>query len=430
MKPDAIAILADDLTGANDTGVQFSRLGGAVLVLVSLERLPSHLEGRWDAVVVNTGSRNVAAGEAQGRVSAAHAYLQRQGVPLVYKKIDSTLRGNLIPELKTLFARGVPAAILAPAFPLNGRTVERGVLKVGGVPVDQTEAGRDGLSPVASGDIPAMLAPAFPSAVGAIGLDVIAEGPAALNRALAERLTTGINVIVCDAVTQSHLAAVAAAIRPRLPGPVLVGSAGLARELAAAMLSRPGGHAARSACRRVLIAAGSRSAVTAGQVAQLRAAGLAVEVVLNPADVDAGWSDGRARALGAAACDAFASGADESRGTRRLTLLLALGQDDGTTAEQFHLRSDRLNRVIGAAIAEAEQRWPGTGLVLTGGDVAAAAIEALGAEGIDLGAEVMPGIPMGTLCGGGAAGVPLVTKAGAFGSEDALLLAVAALRGG
>ena len=42
--------------------------------------------------------------------------------------------------------------------------------------------------------------------------------------------------------------------------------------------------------------------------------------------------------------------------------------------------------------------------------------------------EVMGGVPLGTLTGGTADGLPVVTKAGGFGTEDVLVRAVRAIR--
>jgi uncharacterized protein YgbK (DUF1537 family) len=61
------------------------------------------------------------------------------------------------------------------------------------------------------------------------------------------------------------------------------------------------------------------------------------------------------------------------------------------------------------------------GLVLTGGDVAAAVCTALGATGLRLGGEISSGIPWGVLAGGRLHATPIATKAGSFGDDHALL---------
>lgn len=68
------------------------------------------------------------------------------------------------------------------------------------------------------------------------------------------------------------------------------------------------------------------------------------------------------------------------------------------------------------------------GVVATGGDGARQVLQSLGATGIALVDEVTGGVPMGTLTGGRAAGLPVVTKAGGFGSADVLVRAAQAIR--
>ncbi|MGH3425874.1 MAG: nucleotide-binding domain containing protein, partial [Nocardioidaceae bacterium] len=68
------------------------------------------------------------------------------------------------------------------------------------------------------------------------------------------------------------------------------------------------------------------------------------------------------------------------------------------------------------------------GLVVVGGDGARALLAGLGATGIELVGSVAPGVPLGTLVDGEAAGMPIATKAGGFGEEHALVTAAEAVR--
>lgn len=83
---------------------------------------------------------------------------------------------------------------------------------------------------------------------------------------------------------------------------------------------------------------------------------------------------------------------------------------------------------LAALAAGAIAQAPVGGVVLTGGDTAAAVLRALNCRAVDLGGEVMPGLGWGWLADGPYEGLPLVTKAGGFGREDALLKAVRFIR--
>jgi len=65
-----------------------------------------------------------------------------------------------------------------------------------------------------------------------------------------------------------------------------------------------------------------------------------------------------------------------------------------------------------------------SGLIVTGGDIAMAVCEGMGVHSIEVLDETSPGIPLGLVRGGKWEGLPLVTKAGAFGNSDAFILAV------
>src|SRR5678816_2652134 len=105
-----ILAIADDLTGANDAGVQFAAAGIRSVVFANhhLERLPRD----YPVVVINTESRHLAPAQAVERVRKIGLMGMAAGVRCLYKKTDSTLRGNIGAELEALLsatgAAGIP----------------------------------------------------------------------------------------------------------------------------------------------------------------------------------------------------------------------------------------------------------------------------------------------------------------------------------
>ena len=165
-----ITVIADDLTGAADAGVQLARAGYRTAVFFDASEL---LAGDLDAVAVDTDSRTRPAGFAARRVvEAAHAV---RYASIVYKKLDSTLRGNVAAELEAAFgAAGRERTIVAPAFPAAGRTTIGGTQLVHGVPVDETEMRNDPRTPVREAHVPTLLADAFAS-VGTLDVENLAD---------------------------------------------------------------------------------------------------------------------------------------------------------------------------------------------------------------------------------------------------------------
>lgn len=130
-----IGILADDMTGAGDTALQFLTPEAEVWVLPAVHdrvRLPAGAT----VLAANTESRHLPPLQAAG-VDQAARYLQAAGCGTFYKKIDSTLRGNLAIELlQALSTLDLELAVVAPAFPQAGRITVGGYQLVDGIPVD------------------------------------------------------------------------------------------------------------------------------------------------------------------------------------------------------------------------------------------------------------------------------------------------------
>lgn len=401
------AILADDLTGAADSGAPFALAGLLTLVLVpgapSLAAAPQ----QGDVLVVSTESRHLDQEQAMARVRVAAGRV-REAV-WVYKKIDSTLRGHPGPELAALMdSLGVEQALVAPAFPAQGRTTRGGRQLVNGVPLEETPFGGEG----ASSDLLAVFRRGTAAAEGwnrqvrLLGLSTVRLGVAAVCEVLKR---PGPGVGVADAETDADLgiiAEAAVACRVRL----LCGSAGLARALAQRF---PLTRAAQIPELRpwpsgpVLVVAGSRHPRTLRQVEVARQHGVAV---VHPAPALLAM-DGEAVETSASKVAALlASGRD--------VILTTAGLSDSPMAG--HAVAARLAQVVRALVADGRVGQ----LVLTGGDIAAAVCAALEASTIWLRGEVQPGVAWGVPVDGARPGLPIVTKAGGFGSDDALIAAI------
>jgi len=130
-------IVADDLSGANDTGHQLATRGYPTTVVTG-EAATVEQES---VVVVNTDSRYAAPEAAAERVRSAVA---QYPASFAYKKVDSTLRGNLVAEIEAMLGATESAiAVVAPAFPAMGRVTVGGIHVVDGTPVSRRAAGRD-----------------------------------------------------------------------------------------------------------------------------------------------------------------------------------------------------------------------------------------------------------------------------------------------
>ncbi|MGR6980178.1 four-carbon acid sugar kinase family protein [Testudinibacter sp. P27/CKL/0425] len=149
-------VLADDFTGANDTGVQFCKKQAVVDVALNWEDNDNCQQA--DVTVVNTDSRAPNINDAKQRIKTVLAHYPTDNITL-YKKIDSTLRGNIGAELETaLEASNRKIALFCPALPNMGRTVQQGVCYVNRQPLAETEFATDPKTPIHSSEVSAILA--------------------------------------------------------------------------------------------------------------------------------------------------------------------------------------------------------------------------------------------------------------------------------
>lgn len=154
-----VGILADDLTSAADGAAPFVARGRQAMI--GRHRLPLT---NTAVVAVDSGSRSVSAPEAGARVASLTALLAPRDI--LYKTVDSTLRGNVIVELEASFrASGRKMLVFAPAFPAAGRTTVGGVQLVDGVPVSETVYGRDPVHPARHSRLSDLVPPSIGSVV-------------------------------------------------------------------------------------------------------------------------------------------------------------------------------------------------------------------------------------------------------------------------
>lgn len=417
-----IAILADDLTGACDAAAPFARRGLATRVLFSLRPVSIGPAAGDDVIALDADTRRLSRRLAVERTSVAARALRTAEMTCLFKKIDSTLRGHVGPELLACMrAWDAPLALLCPAFPAVGRWVQDGQLFVDG---------RGSL-----GDVAALAGLPPDRRTGRLDTATLRSGVEAVERALAGQAAAGARVAVADADTPGDLTTLVEVAQRGARPILLAGSAGLGTALAewaATRLvdgSRHGSAAARGSSSSGilpttdalgllvdvdgapwLVVVGSQTEVTHHQVVELTRAGAeAIEL-----DVDALLGQ---RSLAASAGRQAAALLREGI-TPVLRLLVPPGAD-GIQSRGPRL-DDRAARALARACQTAVEAGAPSGLFLTGGLTARACLLALGVSGLRLEREPLPGIAAGLAIGGVWDGRPVITKAGGFGAPDAM----------
>lgn len=409
-----VTIIADDLTGAAEVAAAFAGCGAAARVrfhanasgapLSVAETLGS--DAAHKILAIDTETRNAPVEEAH-RVMRAVAESARPAQDgLVYKKIDSTLRGPVATELATLIATlGTARTLVVPAFPAHGRTTRNGTQLAHGVPVDRTEAAHDPVHPVTTAHLPTLLQAVTGNMPNVVGVNVVEEGDARLAEYL-ERAFCGSEILVVDVEEDAHLDILAEAVLQLMPRPLLVGSAGLALALARRLSPSPPVPSAQAEPHPseagALVVCGSRHSTSLAQ-----AAAFGERDTVKVHWLQQNWSGTTAQGHGRR----IAHDLQQSD-----VLLMAPAKDVRAAGRSPHEAAETLGEVVAdvvAAIAPA-------GLVLTGGETAIGVLRALGANEIQVFGELADGIPVGAVDLAGGRRIPVVTKAGGFGGLDIL----------
>ncbi|HKJ66169.1 MAG TPA: four-carbon acid sugar kinase family protein [Desulfopila sp.] len=409
-----VIVIADDLTGGADTGVQFCRIAGRMFLKHYSAETLACANGKAGGLSIFTNSRHVEAAEAAERVTAALFGVGSDLPPLIYKKIDSCLRGNIGAELDAVLRQSrAEISFVAPALPAQGRTTRDDVHMVDGVPVAQTEIGRDPLCPVKESQLSVLLGVQSDFQVGHVGLDWIASDLGELEKRLWQLIRHGCRHIVFDALSTEHLQTIALLARRHLNkvNILLAGSAGLASavvDVTAADRQKNEGFC-RPSVRRWLFVCGSASQVMKRQVERLTVQADMRHLYLQPDELVA--------EEGAPLESPSSGGSDLARSSSGTVMSLAPISE--AAAQQ--VEPNLLVAAVARHAASVLQRDSFDGLFLSGGDTAEAVLGDIAAGGICLQEEILPGLVLGAVVGGNYNGLPVVTKAGAFGSDDALL---------
>jgi D-threonate/D-erythronate kinase len=348
-------LVADDLTGACDAAVHLAICGlRPVTVLV----VPGASGAR--VLAISTESRDLSSAEVRQALLAAAAEFPVDSAARVFKKIDSTLRGNTGLEIvASLEAFHCDAAVVCPAYPKLHRVVEDGSLRVTTAP---------DFAPVdVAGRLQQQAGQAF--------AHTRPDGIAAL-------LSQGVRFLAVDANCDHDLDRIAAALLPMDRRILWAGSAGLASALARQLSEECAPPPAPSRTGAALFCIGSDHGVTLAQQCALLAE--RPSALFHP-------HAARRESI----CDALSLG---------MHVILRIPR--GVSAQQ-------VRELIAGA--------PAAALVLSGGDTASLVCRAAGVQSIQLCDEIVPGVPRGILHGGEFDGISVATKSGGFGDCDALI---------
>ena len=406
-----VVVLADDLTGANDVAAGLAGAGARVCVLFNADGKRD--SAKADVWVLNTDSRAVSAEEAARRTyQALNSLLVAEENPWIFKKIDSTLRGNVGAEIEAaLLASGASAALIVPAVPRLGRITRFGNTYIHGTLLTESEFASDPKTPIYSANIAARIAEQ--SALMAREIPLSGLHATELAIGLQAAIEQGARYLIMDAETDEDLQHIMQAASLLPSRPLLVGAAGLSEALCALL--------SKKTAQPLLAIVGSMSEIAQRQLARLCQLH-PVEVIEidvaqlfdTPAWIDkAVWQQAAQEALRAGKHCVIRTCSEASQRHNIARLCQEYQTSRQQLGEQICLLLADLTRDVIADVSPA-------GLYLSGGDVAMAVAQGLGASGFEIHGQIAGCVPYGRLIDGKHT-LLVMTKAGGFGDENTLI---------
>lgn len=403
-----LLIIADDFTGALDTGVQFAARGIKTRVVVGADAALTHQNA--DVLVVDTETRHLPAAQAYAAVEGLVQRAKYAGFAYLYKKTDSALRGNVGAELAALLsASGSRQLAFLPAFPQMNRVTKNGMQYIDGVPVTESPFGVDPFEPVRHAAV----------------TDLLAEQtdlPAASFPALAAdgSVPAEDGILVFDAATVDELRSTGRALLNNGGLRVLAGCAGFGAVLPELLGLGSVDVTCPALDPRLLVICGSVNAITLAQLDKAEQAGF-TRLRLTPHQklMPDYWrsADGRMtldhieETLAAHPYNIIETN-DEGGNEPTAAAADALG----LTREAMRVRiASGVGQLVGALFAS-----PAVGtLLLTGGDTLLQCMNSVGVHELEPICEMEHGVVLARFgCGGTTRYV--ITKSGGFGQADLL----------
>lgn len=412
MKP-LLGCIADDFTGATDLANTLVKAGMRAVQLLGVPRAGLAVPD-VDAAIVALKSRSNPAPEAVEMSLAALRWLQAAGARQFYFKycstFDSTDRGNIGPVADALAdALSVDFTVFNPAFPTNKRTVYKGYLFVGDELLSESGMRHHPLTPMTDPSLVRVLQRQTPHKVGLVPYATIVRGADAVCTAFAELRRAGVRHAVLDSLSDEHLYTLGEACADLA---LVTGGSGMAMGLPENFRRRGQLASGRQAALpkvegAAAVIAGSCSVATQGQVALMRKDHEAFAV--DPVAIAAGKDIAR---------EALAW-AQPRLSAQKPILIYSTAAPDQVAAVQERVGRERagsmieetLGRIAQGLVAEGVRR-----LVVAGGETSGAVVGALGVEGLQIGAEIDPGVPW--TVGLGEPALALALKSGNFGAPD------------
>jgi 2-keto-3-deoxygluconate permease len=409
-----ILIVTDDFTGANDTSVQFSKRQLKSIVITNNEYFNKSLKD-CDALVVDTESRSDDKDTAYRKTYEIGKIAKEKNIRFIYKKLDSTFRGNIGAEISGLMdSLEIQNAIIVPALPSNERITKNGNVYVKGQLLAETEIADDPKTPVRESYIPSIISQQTDKNIAVINYEDVLSGRQNLIDKVNQHIKNDMQMIVIDALKNEDLDLIASAIIRIEKKVLLVGSSGLAEYL-------PKYFNFKKENKSNIIIAGSVSEVTRKQIDYAKEK---LAVTLIDVDIEKLFTRERNQEKNRILATIKESSRTGGNIIIRSAPSRAMVAKNFEQGQKYGLTRIRVSETIASFLGEIARyvirEIKINGVLLTGGDIAIKAAQCLNISGTIIQDEIVPGVPYGYFVDEPYKNIIIVSKAGGFGKEDAI----------
>jgi D-threonate/D-erythronate kinase len=416
-------VIADDLTGANATGVLIKKLNYNCYTVMNTERLELSKLSESDCILYPTDSRAVDPMVAYNRVYNVAKLLMNEDVKVYAKRIDSTLRGNLGSETDALLdaLNNGAIAMVVPCFPEAKRILVGGYLLVNTVPLHKTEAATDPKNPIHTSQAQELYSQQSKYPVASIYIQDLMQGREHVTNKIKEYENQGIRTIIFDSMSQEDMDLIADSVVASGVNFISVDPGSFTATITRKLVI-PRNIKSKY---KILATIGSVNPVAKTQVDELFLTQKVCNVFVNTKEL-VEEEDRRNSEIQRVVNEII-------RNCEPFEICTVIGDginpenrlDFAAYAARYQCTTDEVSNMINNSLAEItyqilQKNTSFQGIYTSGGDITVAVSKKFNTAGIRLLDEVIPLAAYGEFIGGDYDGLKIITKGGMAGNRDAL----------
>ena len=404
-----ILVIADDFTGALDTGVQFHAKGTRIHILSQDTAFSmKQVEDDVQVLIIDAETRHLDPQKAYQTVHQIVSEAVWAKIPCIYKKTDSGLRGNIGAELAALLdACGGERIHFIPSFPQLGRVTRKGIHYIDGVPVAESVFGQDPFEPVCCSNVVDIIKKQSNVSTWTAGEEVPPELPKGIG--------------IYDSSTDMQLHKIAKTLQQQGELKFLAGCAGFASVLPDILGLERNGEQLPPVPQKLLVICGSINPITLRQLCAAQQAG-APRIQLTPEQkLEEGWLDSTE---GRRKLEEWAAQA------KNASLMIIEGNrtKEGNATKQYAAKKKmtleqvraQISRAMGGILERLLSLGVKSTVLVTGGDTLLAFMERIGQNRLIPLGELAPGVVLSQIAYHKEK-YAIISKSGGFGDEHLLL---------